>query len=192
MSTAPRYSRLSPADRREQILGVARELFAAQPYAAVSTAQIADAAGVRRGLLNHYFGTKRELYLEVVRDMVRVPSPPVPEQLAGRALGEVWAEVLDNWLTMVDRNDGLWLAAMRDPELAEILDAARDASIRNILRIAGAPATPRNLALGRMFGATAETATVEWLARERLDRAEVTDLLNRALLILVRELKEPS
>lgn len=190
MSTAPRYSRLSPADRREQILAVARDLFADRPYASVSTAQIADAAGVRRGLLNHYFGTKRALYLEVVRDMVRVPSPPVPEQDAGRTLAEVWDEVLGGWLTMVERNAGLWLAAMRDPDLDEILDAARDGSIRNILKIAGAPATNRNLALGRMFSATAETATVEWLGRGRLDRAAVHDLLSRALFVLVRELKE--
>ena len=36
-----------------------------------------------RGLLHHYFGTKRELYLEVVRTLMRMPSNPVPEQGAG-------------------------------------------------------------------------------------------------------------
>jgi AcrR family transcriptional regulator len=188
--TAPRHTRLAAQDRREQILAVARELFSAQPYAAVSTTDIAQAAGVRRGLLNHYFGTKRSLYLEVVRDMVRVPSPPMPGELAGRPLEAVWAEAVERWLTMVERNRGLWLAAIRDPELETIFDAAREASATNVLRIVGAPDTLRVRAFVRIYGAGAEAATVEWLARGRLTRQQVHDLLVRSLLVLVREMKE--
>src|ERR1700712_2802323 len=70
----PRWRRLQPDARREQILDCAVRLFGERPYAAVSTTDIARAAGVARGLLNHYFGTKRELYLAVVRQMVRLPG----------------------------------------------------------------------------------------------------------------------
>ena len=192
MSTAPRYSRLAPHDRRAQILAVARDLFAARPYAAVSTTEIAATAGVRRGLLNHYFGTKRALYLEVVRDMVRVPSPPVPAELQGRPLEDVWGEAVDRWLIMVERSRGLWLSAIRDRELAPIFDQAREASATNVLRIVGAPDTPALRAFVRIYGAGAEAATVEWLEAGRLDRAQVRDLLVRSLLVLVREVKEIS
>src|ERR1700732_1109937 len=77
-SPAPRWQRLEHDERRGQILACARRLFSERPYAAVSTTEIAREAGVARGLLNHYFGTKRDLYLEVVRSLVRMPSNPVP------------------------------------------------------------------------------------------------------------------
>ena len=192
-ASVPRYTRLAAEDRRGQILAEARRLFSDRPYASVSTQEIAAAAGVRRGLLNHYFGTKRALYLEVVRDMLAVPAPPMPEQLAGRPLEDVWSDAVDRWLTMVERNRGLWLAAMRDPELEPVLDDAREASARNVLRIVGAPDTPRLRAFVRAYGAGAETATIEWLARDRLTRPQVHDLLVRSLLVLARELnKDPS
>jgi AcrR family transcriptional regulator len=182
--------RLAPEDRRDQILGVARRLFAERPFAAVSTHEIAAAAGVRRGLLNHYFGTKRALYLEVVRDMVRVPAPPMPSELAGRPLEDVWRDAVERWLTMVERNRGLWLAAVRDPELDPIFDAAREASATNVLNIIGAPDTARLRAFVRVYGAGAEAATIEWLSRGRLEREQVRDLLVRSLLVLVEEMKE--
>lgn len=66
-SPSPRWTRLDPRHRREQILDVARRHFAERHYDAVSTAELAADAGVNRGLVYHYFGTKRELYLEVLK-----------------------------------------------------------------------------------------------------------------------------
>src|SRR5947209_20620808 len=79
-SPAPRWQRLDHDERRRQILLVARRLFSERNYDAVSTSEIAREAGVARGLLHHYFGTKRELYLEVVRNLMRMPSNPVPAE----------------------------------------------------------------------------------------------------------------
>ena len=73
---APRWTRLEHDERRGQILAAAATLFAERHYASVSTKDIADAAGVARGLLHHYFGSKRDLYLEVAREMLRVPELP--------------------------------------------------------------------------------------------------------------------
>jgi AcrR family transcriptional regulator len=189
-ATAPRHTRLAPEDRRGQILAVARRLFSERPFSAVSTQEIADAAGVRRGLLNHYFGTKHALYLEVVRDMLAVPAPPLPGELEGRTLEEVWRDAVDRWLTMVERNRGTWLAAMRDPSLAALVDDAREASVTNVLHLIGAPDTPTLRAFVRAYGAGAETATVEWLDRKRLTREQVHDLLVRSLLVLATELRD--
>src|SRR3954447_24813520 len=78
MSTpAPRWRRLEPDKRRQQILACAIKLFGERPYSAVSTTELAREAGVARGLINHYFGTKRHLYLEVVRQMVTFPEHAV-------------------------------------------------------------------------------------------------------------------
>src|SRR3954464_4139227 len=124
----PRRRRLEPDARREQILDCAVRLFGERPYASVSTTDIAREAGIARGLLNHYFGTKRDLYLEVVRSMVRVPANPVPLQAPGRGIETVIDESVERWLTMLERNRDMWLAAIgarglgRDPELEQILD----------------------------------------------------------------------
>lgn len=122
--------------------------------------------------------------------MLAVPAPPMPHELAGRPLADVWRDAVDRWLTMVERNRGLWLAAMRDPELGPVLDDAREASATNVLRIVGAPDTPRLRAFVRAYGAGAETATIEWLDRHRLTREQVHDLLVRSLLVLATELEK--
>lgn len=49
------------------ILDAAREAFASTPYAEVSAAQVAEASGSSAGLVFHYFGSKAQLYAEVVR-----------------------------------------------------------------------------------------------------------------------------
>ena len=109
---APRWQRLEHDERRRQLLVVARRLFSARSYAAVSTSDIAREAGVARGLLHHYFGTKRELYLEVVRALVLMPSNPVPLQSGVGGLEVVISESVDRWLEMLGRNRGTWLAAV--------------------------------------------------------------------------------
>ena len=59
--------RLSTQERRAVILAAARDAFASSAYAEVSTAQVAEASGSSTGLVFHYFGSKAQLYAEVVR-----------------------------------------------------------------------------------------------------------------------------
>lgn len=56
--------------KREQILRAAAAEFAKNGYAKASTNVIIREAGVSKGLLFHYFGAKRELYLAVVDDCI--------------------------------------------------------------------------------------------------------------------------
>src|ERR1700729_3007126 len=107
---APRWQRLDHDERRRQILACARRLFSERSYDAVSTTDLAAEAGVARGLLHHYFGTKRDLYLEVIRSLVRMPAQPVPLQAPGRGLEAVISASVDRWLTMLERNREMWLA----------------------------------------------------------------------------------
>src|SRR4051812_12283489 len=65
---APRGRRLSPEARREHILDVAREIFAERPYTLVTTADVAEKAGVARSLVHHYFGGIGEVFVAVVAD----------------------------------------------------------------------------------------------------------------------------
>lgn len=190
--------RLDYDDRRAQILVAARRLFVQRPYSEVSMADLAEAAGVARGLLHHYFGSKRELYLAVVRQLVQVPTMPPPEEAtAGLEADNVWDLSVDGWMRLIEANQDLWLAAIgaggigRDPELDEILDEARELTAERCLEALGVDpgsATEEVRALVRAYSAMAEEVTREWLERRRLTREQTRALLRRALPLLLDQL----
>jgi AcrR family transcriptional regulator len=194
---APRWQRLDHDERRGQILTCARRLFSERNYASVSTSEIAREAGVARGLLHHYFGTKREMYLEVVRTLMRMPSNPVPLENPGRGIDVVIDESVARWLTMLERNRGTWLAAIgargvgRDAEVEAILDEARDQAADRLieaLQTYEAAQAPNELrALIRAYSGFAEAASIEWLERGRLSREQTHAVLVQGFLSIVRD-----
>ncbi len=157
---APRWNRLEHDERRGQILAAAAKLFAERHYASVSTKDIADAAGVARGLLHHYFGSKRDLYLEVAREMLRVPELPVLATDAAKG-DDLWASSVDGWLDLMEANRDAWLAATRagetghDPQLREILDEASEVVVERVLEALGSTVGTRHLSCERSFAPTA-------------------------------------
>ncbi|WP_028936827.1 TetR/AcrR family transcriptional regulator [Pseudonocardia spinosispora] len=60
--SAPRGTRLSRDARRTQLLGAARDVFAAQGYHAAAMDDIAERAGVSKPVLYQHFPSKLELY----------------------------------------------------------------------------------------------------------------------------------
>lgn len=192
---SPRWRRLEPDERREQILDCAVRLFGERPYSAVSTTEIAQQAGVARGLLNHYFGTKRDLYLQVVRRMVTLPDAadvlPSGGSLQSRAEASV-AWFLDAMTAYgptfiaVTGAEGVGT----DPEVEQILAEADDAAARKILvALHLDPDThdEHHLAAMRAFGGMVKSAVREWLGRGALSRDQVQLLLSRALVGIVRD-----
>jgi AcrR family transcriptional regulator len=193
----PRWQRLDHDERRRQILACAKRLFSERTYASVSTSEIAAEAGVARGLLHHYFGTKRDLYLEVVRSMMRTPSNPVPLRSTGGNIETIIDEGVDRWLTMLERNTGTWLAAIgargvgHDPEVEAILDQAReqaaDRLIESLQTYEAAQAPPPLRALIRAYSGYAEATSVEWLQHKRLTREQTKTALVQGFLSIVRD-----
>lgn len=55
--------RMPAAERREQLLSVALDVFAGEGYHQTSMNQIAEAAGITKPVLYQHFASKRELYL---------------------------------------------------------------------------------------------------------------------------------
>src|SRR6478609_1365581 len=138
----PRGRRLEPDERREQILSCAVRLFGERPYAEVSTTDIAAAAGVARGLINHYFGTKKGLFVESVRVLVTIPSVAVEQLPQGDLATRVDASVA--WfLDVVSRHSRSWLAAVdgggvgRDAEIERVLAEADEIAADSILVAVG-------------------------------------------------------
>ena len=60
--------RLPAAERREQLLSVALEVFARHGYHGSSMNEVADAAGVTKPVLYQHFSSKRELYLALLAE----------------------------------------------------------------------------------------------------------------------------
>jgi AcrR family transcriptional regulator len=83
-------TRLSPDERRAQLLDLGAELFATLPFEEVHIERVAELAGVSRGLLYHYFPTKRAFFADLVRrgtarmaaDTEPDPTRPAVEQLS--------------------------------------------------------------------------------------------------------------
>ncbi|HEX6874886.1 MAG TPA: helix-turn-helix domain-containing protein [Nocardioidaceae bacterium] len=197
-SPSPRWTRLDPRHRREQILDVARRHFAERHYDAVSTAELAADAGVNRGLVYHYFGTKRELYLEVLKTTLRVPRLPwlLLADGEGSLREQMEAEIAD-WLVEVEENREAWLAASRavgfgrDPEVEDMVRAARDAAIDEALATvyrdpADVPTAVRGGAAA--VAGFAEAAIVEWLDQGRLSRDQVRVLITDAMVCFMDNL----
>ena len=197
MSDAPRWTRLEYDERRRQMIAAARKLFSKRHYSSVSMQEIAAAAGVARGLLNHYFGSKHDLYLEVARDMLRVPTLPLPAPTDDASAEDLWASSVDGWLELMEVNRETWLTAMRagetghDPQMRRILDEASEVVAERVLdalRLDGDAAPPALRAVVRSYGGLAQEATREWLERGRLNRAQVRVLLIGAMPLIAREL----
>ena len=61
--------RLPAVRRRHQLLDVSLEVFAKQGFHGTSMAEVAEAAGVTKPVLYQHFGSKRELYLQLLDDV---------------------------------------------------------------------------------------------------------------------------
>jgi AcrR family transcriptional regulator len=183
--------RLEPDARREQILSVAVRLFGERGCAAVSTGDVARGAGVARGLVNHYFGTKKELYLEVIRVMLTVPEAALT-QLPPAEDVPTRADAIVSWfLDVVSRHSTSWLGAITaggmagDADVDRVIAEAIDVAADRVLTAVGLPGgRGARHAMARSYVGLATSTAREWLQRGELTRAQVHKLLTATLLTM--------
>jgi AcrR family transcriptional regulator len=184
-------SRLAPAERRQQIIDAARQLYVDRPYDAVSTSELADAAGVARGLINHYFGDKRELFLAVMRESIMMPERALPE-LEGKSLDERAAITMDWILEAATTYGQAWVAASGaanlhgSSDIQAIVDEADDRAARLVLDALGLPDTPHLRARLRPMAALTKAVCREWLQQGTYTRDEALGLLTESVLLFAQ------
>ena len=66
-----RAKRLPVDERRRQLIELGIEIFSENPYEDISTSEIAEQAQISKGLLYHYFPSKRHFFLETIREIGR-------------------------------------------------------------------------------------------------------------------------
>ncbi len=130
MSTTPRYQRLSPEERRGQILDAANALFAERGYDDVSIEEIASAAGVTRGLVHHYFGGRKDVYVALLGRLGAVREeqlrPPV-----GRSASARVSDSVARWLDWSEANSTVYLGTIApgedivDPDVGRVVAELR-------------------------------------------------------------------
>ena len=174
----PPRRRLSPDQRRAELVDVGAQLFAEQPYDQVQMDRIAERAGVSRALLYRHFPTKNALFAAIYQRAagalqadVRIdPDLPLTTQVA---------TALDTHLEYFETNRHTVLAANRalsgDPVVQAIVFGEHTAMHDVVLAAAGRTGTQRSalsaiLTSWLMF---VHTLCLDWLEHGRLTRAEV-------------------
>jgi AcrR family transcriptional regulator len=185
-------TRLSPAQRREQLLDLGVRLLARRSLDELSVDVLAHEAGISRGLLYHYFGDKLGFREAVVRraaaDLIAQTAPPP----AGEPL-ERLRHSMTAYLEWTEANHEGYLSLVRgaasDPTLREVYDEARAALTDRIFESDETgllPDTPAARLLVRAWAAFAEDLVLSWVADPgEVSRDEVVEILAGSLPALV-------
>ena len=127
--------RLQRERRIERILTASQRLFSTQAYDAIAIEDLAAAAGMSKGLLYHYFESKRDLYVATVAQVLRQMAHFTdlsPDLHAG----------LSQMLSLFEQSPGLATMVLRggigvDPEVGRLLDAYRQQQLQRLYQSLG-------------------------------------------------------
>ena len=200
-----RRIRLDNDERRAQLLQLARRAFSDRSYDDVSIDDLAREAKISKGLLYHYFPTKRDLYVaglreiadELVERCTNLPAdlPPIERVRAG----------LDAYLDHISQHSRAFVSLMRggigsDPEVAQVVEGVRKKLADNFLE-----QTPFASMLGkdvrfqfavRGWIGFVEGASIDWCANPRISATELRELLATILFavmtVVAPQLLKPS
>jgi AcrR family transcriptional regulator len=190
-----RRIRLDNDQRRAQLLELARRAFSDRAYDDVSIDDLARVADISKGLLYHYFPTKRDLYVaglreiadELVDAVTRVPDDLAP--IEGVRIS------LDAYLDHITRHSRAFVSLMRggigsDPEVAAVIESVRTRLFHKFL--SGSPfagllsGDARFETAVRGWIGFVEAASIDWCANPRLSQLELRELMTEILFEIMR------
>ena len=187
-------TRLSPVERRAQLLDLGMVLLAERGLDDLSIDVLAEHAGISRGLLYHYFSDKRDFHLAVLRRMseevVAITAPPAD----GTPLTRMMAS-LEGFVGFVGTNRAAYASFIRaarsgDADFHAIYEESRAALLDRIFEVStpeeleplGLRDDPRGHLLVRGWSALVEETVMAWLEDPAgLSRDELLALLTGAL-----------
>jgi AcrR family transcriptional regulator len=137
MPTARR--RLSPEDRRAELLALGAGVFGKRPYDEVRIDEIAERAGVSRALMYHYFPDKRAFFAAVVKDEAdRLYETTNKDTAIGLTMFEEVRTGVMAYMAYHEQNpEAAWAAYVglgrSDPVLLGIDDEAKNRQLEHIM-----------------------------------------------------------
>ena len=180
--TATTRSRLAPDERRSQLLELGVRLLATRSLDELSIDLLAEEAGISRGLLYHYFGSKHAFHEAVVRraadDLIAQTAPPAGGDPLVRlrvSLAAYVDYVLANFEGYVSLLKG---AAAGNEALRAIYEEVRGVLSERIFLQDPAGElvadTPHNRLVVRGWSAMTEELVITWATDQRAGRTEVS------------------
>ncbi|MEU9781629.1 MULTISPECIES: TetR/AcrR family transcriptional regulator [Streptomyces] len=171
--------RMGVEERRQQLIGVALDLFSRRSPDDVSIDEIAAAAGISRPLVYHYFPGKLSLYEAALKrasdDLAERFIEPQEGPLGARLL-----RVMRRYFDFVDQHGPGFSALMRGgPSVGStntnaLIDGVRQAAYLQILAHLRIDRPPARLELVvRSWISLAESTALIWLDGRRIPRAEL-------------------
>ncbi|MER5253700.1 MULTISPECIES: TetR/AcrR family transcriptional regulator [unclassified Streptomyces] len=171
--------RMGVEERRQQLIGVALDLFSHRSPDDVSIDEIAAAAGISRPLVYHYFPGKLSLYEAALQRAADDLADRFVEPREG-PLGARLLRVMGRFLDFVDGHGPGFSALMRGgPAVGSsttnaLIDSVRQAAYIQILAHLGITDPPARLELVvRSWISLAESTALIWLDGRRIPRAEL-------------------
>ncbi|APE21189.1 MULTISPECIES: TetR/AcrR family transcriptional regulator [Streptomyces] len=171
--------RMGVEERKQQLIGVALELFSHRSPDEVSIDEIAAAAGISRPLVYHYFPGKQSLYEAALRRAADELAARFVEPPQG-PLGARLLRVMGRFFDFVDDHGPGFAALMRGgPAVGSsttnaMIDEVRHAAYVQILAHLGVAEPSARLELVvRSWVSLAESTALIWLDGRRVPRAEL-------------------
>lgn len=193
-----RTTRLTPDQRREQLVGIGLEMLADRSLDELSTDEVARRAGISRGLLFHYFDSKRDFYRAVVRaECDRFTAATEPD---GSLEPVAWMRAfIAGFVAYVTEHRQVYLALVRGaagshPAVTDIVGATRETVARRVhdgRRRLGMPDAPQAELATRAWMAFAEEAATTWPAEQPGARDELCAFIESSLVHLLGLLDRP-
>jgi AcrR family transcriptional regulator len=192
------YSRLPVDERRRQVVQAGNLLFAEHSFEEITMRQIAEAAGISKALLYHYFPSKIELFKAAVAEHavdLRGLIEPDGEGPAAEQLGRS----LDAYLQWIEANSRTWTKLMRSastlPEAGELVETFRTQILEQLLeRLTPGqdPPPPLRSALKGWLGYV-DATLLDWTQARDLSRDQIRHLILAAFgaALLAAQQAEP-
>ncbi|PTR25796.1 TetR family transcriptional regulator [Rhodococcus sp. OK519] len=185
IETAAPRRRLPPEERKRQLVAIGLQELSTRPIHALSIDQVAQKAGISRGLLFRYFPTKQDYYVAVVgaaaRRLLRaaVPSSEEPDT------DPLWA-VVHAFVSFIDRHGANYQSFFHggfgaDPQIQEIRENMKNTMVERTLEATGTEPSPATRMLLRGWWSMVESLAID----RTVDPVfTVDDVVDRAIAAL--------
>lgn len=182
-------TRMSPEARRDQLLEFGLEMVKERPLEEITIDAIADAAGVSRALLFHYFASKQDYHVAIAQAQAdRLLACTEPDDSLGDPIAILTAS-MEAFVDFVSENRTAYTALIRgasssDPAMRDVFDRTREVMVQRVLDHApgfGVEVSPAVVLSVHGWIAFVEETAIRWLTEPTVSREELLALITGAL-----------
>lgn len=186
MTTSTQRTRLDAQDRRRQLIGIGLQLLASRPIHQITIDEVAASAGISRSLLFHYFPTKQDYYVAVVRAASRRLLRRIAPDHDGPPGTQIHA-IVEDYVRYIERRREPYVALFRsaavDDWVRSIHDETQDALTQRVIEaLADGPRSETTPLVVRAWWSFAEELAIGWAGRDTTTLIELlVETLHRVI-----------